>query len=100
MRQKKFDFFLDQDRHVKIRSFLETESGIVERFSVQLELDDRIINRFDNTHGYVHQHKFKPDGTQVTRQLRFSNNNEAFNNCYQYTKENWKKLVEDFERRL
>ena len=97
-RQKSFSYFLDPEEKVTLRSNFTIKSGKIEKFAVQLEFEGRSVLRFDNAHGYVHQHTFSLEGEGQVRKLKFGDNSQAYNYCYQFIKSNWDALVERFKR--
>ena len=97
-REKRFSYFLDPEDRVNLRSVFTIKDSLIEKFSVQLEYEGQAVLRFDNAHGYVHQHTFTPEGRSDIRKLKFVGQNQAYNYCYQYTKSNWKQLIDRFKR--
>ncbi|HEY4694640.1 MAG TPA: hypothetical protein VIH52_01615 [Candidatus Nanoarchaeia archaeon] len=97
-REKSFSYFLDPEDRIALRSSFTIKNGVIEKFSVQLEFENQIVLRFDNAHGYTHQHTFTPEGESAIRKLKFANLNEAYNYCYQYTKLNWYEIVGRFRK--
>lgn len=97
-RQVKFSYYLDPEEQVLLRANFVIQAGIIEKFAVQLELDSEIVIRFDNSHGYVHQHIFLPSRSGEIRRLKFTDGGSAYKYCYQYLRANWISLIEDFRR--
>lgn len=96
--EKGFSYFLDPEDKITLRSSFTITAGKIEKFAVQLEFEGQIAVRLDNTHGYVHQHTFLPEGRGKIRKLKFADQNQAYNYCYRYLKSNWRILVEQFRR--
>lgn len=97
-KDKSFSYFIDPEEKIVLRSSFTIASGKIEKFAVQLEIEGKVAIRFDNAHGFMHQHTFNLKGKSVTRKLKFTDQNQAYNYCYQFIKANWRSLADSFRR--
>ena len=100
MIEKSFTIALPDDNRIRIR--FEKRSGLVLRFTVQLEsfIDQEwyTIVRYDTAHGFAHSDVLHPDGSAEKRLLDCVDYNQAFTESIEDIRSNYTTYRRRYEQ--